>query len=55
MAKTKSSRQVRYLMSGGSPLSQSQKDKLKSELRSGDVKVKRSKQVAALKRTMKKA
>lgn len=38
-AKTKSQRQVRFLMSKGSPLSASQKGKLKSELHSGAVKV----------------
>ena len=38
-AKTKSKRQVRYLLSGGSPLSDKQKAKLKKELHSGSVRV----------------
>lgn len=40
MPKTKSKKQVAYLLSSGSPLSGSQKAKLKSELHSGAVKVK---------------
>lgn len=39
MGKTKTKRQVRYLLSKGSPLSESQKEKLKQELHSGEVKV----------------
>jgi len=39
MAKTKSKRQVGYLLSNGSPLSDAQKTKLKNELHSGAVKV----------------
>lgn len=39
MAKTKSKRQVRYLLSSGSPLTGKQKEKLKRELHSGAVKV----------------
>lgn len=38
-AKTKSKRQVAYLLSKGSPLSSGQKAKLKGELHSGQVKV----------------
>lgn len=38
--KKKSKRQVRYLMSKGSPLSGAQKDKLEGELHSGKVKIK---------------
>jgi hypothetical protein len=41
--KTKSIRQVRYLLSKGSPLSNKQKDKLKSELYSGDVRIQKKK------------
>lgn len=37
---TKSARQVRYLLSKGSPLSAQQKTKLKGELHSGAVKIK---------------
>jgi hypothetical protein len=40
-AKTKSKRQVGYLLSSGSPLSGAQKSKLKGELHSGAVKVKK--------------
>lgn len=43
MAKTKSQKQVRYLLSAGSPLSDSQKTTLKRELRSGAVKVRKRK------------
>lgn len=39
--KTKSKRQVGYLLSSGSPLTPAQKDKLKSELHSGAVKVRK--------------
>jgi len=39
MPKQKSRRQVAYLLSSGSPLTGSQKSKLKSELHSGAVKV----------------
>lgn len=38
-SKTKTRRQVRYLLSAGSPLSAAQKEKLRQELRSGAVKV----------------
>ncbi len=38
--KRKSKRQVRFLLSKGSPLSSKKKDKLKSELKSGKVKAK---------------
>lgn len=38
-AKTKSKKQVGYLLSSGSPLSAGQKKKLKGELHSGKVKV----------------
>lgn len=38
---SKSKKQVGYLLSKGSPLSPAQKEKLKSELHSGKVKVKR--------------
>lgn len=40
-AKSKSRKQVGYLLSKGSPLSSGQKAKLKRELHSGHVKVKR--------------
>lgn len=40
MPKEKSKRQVRYLLSSGSPLTDKQKSKLKGELHSGAVKVK---------------
>lgn len=40
-AKSKSKRQVGYLLSSGSPLSKKQKSKLKSELHSGKVRVKK--------------
>ena len=39
--KSKSSKQARYLLSGGSPLTPKQKKKLKGELKSGKVKIKR--------------
>lgn len=39
--KDKSARQVRYLLSDGSPLTQAQKAKLKGELHSGAVRVKK--------------
>lgn len=39
MAKTKSLQQVKYLLSKGSPLSDTQKRKLEDELHSGQVKV----------------
>ncbi len=39
-AKTKSKKQVGFLLSSGSPLTASQKAKLKGELHSGAVKVK---------------
>lgn len=41
MAKTKSRKQVAYLLSNGSPLTKRQKAKLKRELHSGAVKVRR--------------
>jgi hypothetical protein len=41
-AKTKSKKQVAFLLSKGSPLSKVQKGKLKSELKSGAVKVSNS-------------
>jgi hypothetical protein len=41
--KTKSKKQVGYLLSSGSPLSGKQKEKLKGELHSGKVKVKKGK------------
>lgn len=40
-ARTKSARQVRYLMSKGSPLTARQKKKLEEELHEGKVKVKK--------------
>lgn len=40
-AKTKSKRQVGFLLSSGSPLSGGQKAKLKRELHSGAVRVKK--------------
>lgn len=43
MAKTKSKRQVGYLLSSGSPLTNKQKAKLKGELHSGAVKVMKGK------------
>lgn len=39
MAKNKSVKQVKYLLSSGSPLNPTQKAKLKSELHSGAIKV----------------
>lgn len=39
--KVKSKRQVRYLLSDGSPLTDEQKAKLKRELHEGKVKVKK--------------
>lgn len=39
-AKTKSKKQVGYLLSSGSPLTGAQKSKLKGELHRGSVKVK---------------
>jgi len=41
--KSKSKKQVRYLLSKGSPLSSTQQNKLKKELHSGTVKVKNGK------------
>jgi hypothetical protein len=41
--KTKSKKQVGYLLSKGSPLSLTQQNKLKKELHSGAVKVKNGK------------
>jgi hypothetical protein len=43
MPKQKSKKQVGYLLSSGSPLSDEQKAKLKRELHSGTVKVKKGK------------
>lgn len=40
-AKTKSKRQVAFLLSSGSPLSATEKAKLRRELKSGKVKVKK--------------
>lgn len=39
--KTKSARQVRFLLSKGSPLSTAKKGKLKKELHTGKVKIKK--------------
>ena len=50
-AKTKSKKQVGYLLSSGSPLSVAQKSKLKGELHSGAVKVMKKK---TMKKGMKK-
>jgi hypothetical protein len=50
MAKMKSKKQVGYLLSKGSPLTGPQKDKLKSELHSGEVKVKKLSPKVAIKR-----
>jgi hypothetical protein len=44
-AKVKSKKQVGFLLSKGSPLTSTQKDKLKGELKSGKVKVGRGKKV----------
>jgi hypothetical protein len=49
MAKTKSKKQVGYLLSSGSPLSAKQKAKLKGELHSGAVKVMKGKKKMAKK------
>ena len=38
---SKSPKQVRYLLSSGSPLSSGQKSKLKGELHTGTVKIKK--------------
>lgn len=38
-SKTKTQKQVRYLLSDGSPLTEKQKDKLKKELHTGEVKI----------------
>jgi len=43
MPKSKSKRQVGYLLSKGSPLSEAQQSKLKKELHSGAVTVKKDK------------
>lgn len=43
MPKSKSKKQVAYLLSKGSPLSSGQQVKLKTELHSGKVKVKKGK------------
>jgi hypothetical protein len=42
MPKNPTKKQVRYLMSKGSPLSPSQKSKFEKELHSGKVKVRKS-------------
>jgi hypothetical protein len=42
-AKTKSKKQVGYLLSKGSPLTYKEQTKLKKELHSGKVKIKKSK------------
>jgi len=44
MPKSKSKRQVGYLLSKGSPLSEAQQSKLKKELHSGAVTVKKDKE-----------
>jgi hypothetical protein len=49
-AKTKSKKQVGFLLSSGSPLTDKQKSKLKGELHSGAVKVKGGKKKATKKR-----
>ncbi len=54
-AKTKSKKQVGYLLSSGSPLSAAQKSKLKGELHSGNVKVMKGKAKKAVKKVAKKA
>lgn len=54
MAKTKSKKQVAYLLSKGSPLSAKQKSKLKGELHSGAVKVMKKGKKAAAKKAVKK-
>lgn len=38
-SKTKTQKQVRYLLSDASPLTEAQKEKLKAELHSGQVKI----------------
>ncbi len=43
MPKTKSRRQVRYLLSSGSPLTDAEKARLKRELHEGKVKVRKPK------------
>jgi hypothetical protein len=43
MPKNPTKKQVRYLMSKGSPLSPSQKSKFEKELHSGKVKVRKTK------------
>lgn len=43
--KTKSKKQVGFLLSPGSPLTEKQKDKLKRELHSGSVTIKKGKKV----------
>lgn len=43
MPKTKSAKEVRYLFSNGSPLTDAQKAKLKAELHSGAVKLEHEK------------
>lgn len=45
MPKEKSKKQVRYLLSSGSPLTAEQKAKLKRELHSGAVRVKKKRTV----------
>ena len=50
--KTKSKKQVGYLLSKSSPLSEKQKEKLKGELHSGKVKVKKKKRNAQGVRTL---
>ena len=41
MEKMKSKKQIGYLLSSGSPLTARQKEKLKNELHSGEVKIKK--------------
>lgn len=43
MTKTKSRKQVAFLLSSGSPLTKSQKQRLKGELHAGRVKVRKRK------------
>lgn len=54
MAEMKSKRQVAYLLSSGSPLTASQKDKLKKELHSGTVKVKKTRAARKVHKARKK-
>ena len=49
MPKTKSMRQVKFLLSSGSPLTGNQKNKLKGELHTKKVKIKKVRKVKKLK------